>query len=163
ARSDSADRRRDQMSENAALGPDVSRIQRIALIAGVVALVLCAVGAFLDPAAFFQSYLMAFLYWLAYPLGAMALVALYHLGGGGWGFPVRRPLEAAMVTIPLFAVLFVPLIFGWGLLYPWARPELVASDPILQHKSVYLNVPFALGRAVLYFVLWSAVAFSLRR
>jgi hypothetical protein len=151
------------MSEIAALGPGVSRIQRIALIAGVVALILCVVGAFLDPTAFFQAYLVAFLYWLAFPLGALAIVALYHLGGGVWGFPIRRPLEAAMMTVPLFAVLFVPLIFGWSTLYPWARPEEVARDPILQHKSVYVNVPFTLGRAVLYFVLWSLVAFMLHR
>src|SRR5262245_7362493 len=89
-----------RMSQNAALGPDMSRYQRIALIAGVVALILCAVGAFLDPAAFFQAYLVAFLYWLAFPLGALLVVAIYHLGGGVWGFPIRRPLEAAMVTIP---------------------------------------------------------------
>jgi hypothetical protein len=151
------------MSQNAALGSDASRIQRIALIAGVVALLLCAVGAFLDPTAFFQAYLMAFIYWLAFPLGALAIVALYHLGGGLWGLPIRRPLEAAMVTVPLFAVLFVPLIFGWSTLYPWARPDEVARDPILQHKSVYVNVPFTLGRAALYFLLWSLVAFMLYR
>jgi hypothetical protein len=144
-------------------GPDVQRVQRIALIAGVVALLLCAVGAFLSPAAFFQAYLVAFLYWIAYPLGALALVSLYHLGGGRWGFPIRRPLEAAMLTIPLFALLFVPLIIGMSTLYPWARPDEVAVDPILQHKSVYLNVPFWLGRAALYFVLWSLAAYSLRR
>src|SRR5262245_54342881 len=141
------------MSQNAVLGPGASRFQRIALIAGVVALVLCAIGAFLDPAAFFQAYLMAFLYWLAFPLGALAIVTLYHLGGGVWGFPIRRPLEAAMMTIPLFALLFVPLVFGWSTLYPWARPpEEIAKDPILLHKSVYLNVPFVLGRAALYFL-----------
>jgi hypothetical protein len=151
------------MSESAALGPGVGRIQRIALIVGVVAMILCAIGAFLDPTAFFQAYLMAFLYWLAFPLGALAIVALYHLGGGVWGFPIRRPLEAAMMTVPLFALLFVPLIFGWSTLYPWARPEEVAHDPILQHKSVYLNVPFTLARAALYFVLWSLVALMLYR
>ena len=151
------------MSQNAVLGPGASRIQRIALIVGVVALILCAIGAFLDPPAFFQAYLVAFIYWLAFPLGALAIVALYHLGGGVWGFPIRRPLEAAMMTIPLFAVLFVPLIFGWSTLYPWARPEEVAHDPILQHKSVYLYVSFALGRAALYFLLWSLVALMLYR
>jgi hypothetical protein len=106
---------------------------------------------------------MAYLYWLAFPLGALAIVGIYHLGGGAWGFPIRRPLEAAMVTIPLFALLFVPLIFGFSYLYPWARPDEVAQDTILQHKSVYMNVPFVIGRAVLYFALWSFAAYSLRR
>jgi hypothetical protein len=151
------------MSQIEVFGPRVDRIQRVALIAGAAGLALCAVGAFLDPTAFFQSYLMAYLYWLAFPLGSMALLALYHLGGGVWGFPIRRSLEAAMITVPLFALLFVPLIFGWSSLYPWARPEQVAADPVLLHKSVYTNVPFTLGRAVLYFLLWTGGALLLYR
>lgn len=145
------------------LDPRADRIQRIALIAGVVALALTALGAFLDATMFFQAYLMAFLYWLALPLGCMALAALYHLAGGVWGLPIRRPLEAAMITIPLFALLGIPLILGWSSLYPWARPEQVAADPILQHREVWMNVPFALGRYVLYFVLWSGGAYLLYR
>jgi hypothetical protein len=151
------------MSQVNTLDPRFDRIQRLALIAGAVALLLCAAGAFLSPVYIFQSYLLAFLFWLAFPLGSMAIVALYHLGGGVWGLPIRRPLEASMITIPLFALLFVPLIFGWSSLYGWARPEEVAADPILQHKSVYMNVPFALGRYVLYFLCWTGGALLLYR
>jgi hypothetical protein len=151
------------MRQTTALDPRADQVQRIALIVGVVALVLAGVGALFSPAVFFQSYLVAFLFWLGFPLGCMALLALYHLGGGVWGLPIRRPLEAAMITIPLFALLGLPLIFGWSSLYPWARPEQVAADPILQHKSLYLNVPFTLGRYALYFVLWTAGALLLYR
>jgi hypothetical protein len=155
------------MRQTTALDARADRIQRIALIAGVVALVLAAVGAFLDPTAFFQSYLMSFLYWLAFPLGAMAIVALYHLGGGVWGLPIRRPLEAAMITIPLFALLFLPLaldmLLGPSHLYEWQHADVIANDPILQHKAPYLNSTFWLIRAALYFVLWSAGAFLLYR
>ena len=147
------------MSQSQALGPEVGRYQRIALIAGVAGLILCAVGAFLDTTAFFQAYLMAFLYWLAFPLGALGIVALYHLGGGTWGFGIRRPLEAAMTTIPLFAILFVPIIFGLNTLYPWTHE----TDAVLQAKSAYLNVPFWLARAALYFIVWSGAALLLYR
>jgi hypothetical protein len=155
------------MRQPAALDPRADRIQRLALIVGAVALVLAVVGAFLDPTAFFQSYLMAFLYWLAFPLGAMGLVALYHLGGGEWGFPIRRPLEAAMITIPLLAVLFLPLaidaLIGPSHLYEWMHADVVASDPVLQLKQPFLNIPFWLGRAAIYFVLWSWGALLLYR
>ena len=106
---------------------------------------------------------MAFLYWLAFPLGCTAIVALYHLGGGAWGFGIRRPLEAGMMTIPLMALLFVPLLFGLSSLYPWARPEEVAVDPILQHREPYLNLTFVLIRAVIYFAAWSGGAYLLYR
>ena len=95
------------MKQTEMLDPRADTIQRVALLAGVISLILCTVGAFIDPNAFFQAYLMAFLYWLAFPLGCMAIVALYHLGGGAWGFGIRRPLEAGMMTIPLMALLFV--------------------------------------------------------
>ena len=44
-----------------------------------------------------------------------------------------------MTLLPL-ALLFLPLALGLPRLYPWARPEEVAHDPVLQHKSLYLNV-----------------------
>ena len=39
-------------------------------------------------------------------------------------------------------------------LFMWARPEAVASDAILQAKAPYLNVPFFIVRAVVYFAFW---------
>ncbi|HEU5097399.1 MAG TPA: hypothetical protein VFU22_00025, partial [Roseiflexaceae bacterium] len=93
----------------------------------------------------------------------MAIVALYHLGGGVWGFGIRRPLEAGMMTIPLMVLLFVPLLFGLPNLYPWARPEEVAVDPILQHREPYLNLTFVLIRVVLYFLAWTGGALLLYR
>ena len=38
---------------------------------------------------------------------------------------------------------------------------MVAHDGLLQHKSVYLNVPFFLQRAALYFAIWLLIMFFL--
>jgi hypothetical protein len=76
---------------------------------------------------------------------------------------IRRLLESATRTLPLMAVLFIPIALGLTDLYEWARPEHVAHDPILQHKSLYLNVPFFLARAVFYFVAWIGIAYFLNR
>jgi len=135
------------------------RALRVALVAGVLALL----GLLLDPQGFFRSYLIAYLFWIALPLGAYGLVALHHMVGGGWGFVIRRILESAAATLPLMALLFVPLLFGLDDLYPWARPETVAGDALLQHKQPYLNVPFFAGRAALYFSLWIGVVSVLNR
>jgi len=54
-------------------------------------------------------------------------------------------------TLPLLAVLVVPLLFGVHDLYLWARPPAVASDALLRHKSLYLNVPFFVLRTGVYF------------
>jgi hypothetical protein len=62
-----------------------------------------------------------------------------------------------MRTLPLLLVLFLPLLFGLTNLYEWARPEEVAHDALLQHKHVYLNVPFFVVRVGLYFAVWLIV------
>jgi len=79
---------------------------------------------------------------------------LHHLVGGRWGFMIQRLLEAGIQTLPLMALLFIPLLFGLSVLYPWARPEVVAADPLLQQKAAYLNIPFFIVRAAAYFAIW---------
>ena len=143
--------------------PVVEQIQRRSLIIGLVAAALCVVGAFLDPAQFFRSYLTGYLLWMGISLGCLAILMLQHLSGGVWGFVIRRLLEAATRVFPLLALLFVPLLFGLHQLYPWADPARVAHDSLLQHKAAYLNVPGFVGRAVFYFAAWCGAAYLLSR
>jgi hypothetical protein len=145
----------------AARSEEVARLQRGALLVGVVALVACAIGAFFDPTQFFRAYLAAYQLYLGIGLGSLVLVMVYHLTGGAWGFLIRRILEAATRTLPLLALLFIPIACGAVYLYPWARPEEVAASKDLRHKQIYLNLPFFWGRAALFFVLWLALAFVL--
>ncbi|HEX9445098.1 MAG TPA: hypothetical protein VGA73_13315 [Candidatus Binatia bacterium] len=125
-----------------------------ALAAGAAALALALAGALFDAPQFFRSYLVAYLFWIGFPLGSLALLMLHHLVGGRWGFVIQRLLEAAARTFPLMALLFLPLVFGLGRLYVWAAPEAVAADPVLRQKSAYLNPGFFLARAAVYFALW---------
>jgi hypothetical protein len=141
--------------------PDWGRVQRVALIAGAVGLGLSALGLLGNPAYFFRSYLIAYVFWLGIALGCLAVVMIQHLTGGVWGLILRRTLEGATRTLPLLALLFVPLAFGVHQLYEWADPSVVANDEVLRHKQPYLNVPFFLARAAGYFVIWLAVAFFL--
>ena len=46
-------------------------------------------------------------------------------------------------------------------LYPWTDAALVAKDEALQHKQLYLNTPFFLIRAALYFLVWNGVSYFL--
>ncbi len=142
----------------AARTAELDRLARRALAVGVLAFVVCVVGAFFRPAPFFRAYLSAYLMYVGVALGSLGILMLYHLTGGAWGFMIRRILEAATRTLPLLAVLFLPVAFGVGSLYLWARPEVVAAQPGLQHKRIYLNAPFFWARAALFFALWIAWA-----
>src|SRR5438552_4836051 len=119
------------------LRSQLNRIQWITGGAGVAAFSACIAGAFFSRRQFFISYLFGYLFWLGLALGCLGVVMLHHLTGGRWGFVVRRFLESGFRTLPLMALLFVPLFFGIRHLYPWANSAQVASDAVLRHKQIY--------------------------
>jgi hypothetical protein len=139
------------------------RIQKRALLLGLAALILGTLDGIRAPEQFFRSYLLAFVFWLGFPLGCAAFLMVHHLTGGFWGLPIRRPLEAGTRTLPLLAVLLVPLLLGLGRLYSWTHSDIVATDTTLQFKQPYLNVPFFLIRNVIYFLVWFALIYRLNR
>src|SRR5262249_59081321 len=48
-------------------------------------------------------------------------------------------------------------------LYPWTDPNAVAADEMLRHKQPYLNVPFFIARAVIYFGGWLFLSWYFNR
>ena len=147
---------------------DVTRARLEALqwqstLVGASALALCAIAGIWSPGQFFRSYLVAFLLWSGVPLGCLAILMVHYLVAGGWGFLIRRPLESGTRTFLVLGLLAVPILFGIPFLYVWSHADIVASDPLLQHKHVYLNVPFFLARTVAYFAIWYALAKTLSR
>lgn len=141
--------------------PVAGRIQQWSLIVGLIGAVLCVLGAFFRPALFLQSYLFGYLFVLGIALGCMAILMLQYLTGGDWGVVIRRTLEAAMRTLPALIVGFLPIVFGMRSLYIWARPADVAAG--LDYRTEYLNVPFFIVRAIVYFAVWLAMAYLLNK
>jgi hypothetical protein len=141
--------------------PDLRRLQRRFLVAGVAGLFVAAVGFFVDRPHFFQAWLVAWLLWLSVALGCLGLAMLHHLSRGAWGLMIRRPLEAGARTLPLLVVLFLPVLAGMSELFEWSHGEVVRADRVLAAKAAYLNVPFFVGRAAVYFLVWVALAWSL--
>src|SRR5581483_280401 len=136
--------------------------QRFLLVGGIAA-ALCVIGAFLDWPQFVRSYLWSYLFFLGLTLGCMALNMLQFLTGGAWGVVIRRYFEAASRTLPLLTVLFLPIVAGIPKLYVWSDAAEVARDEVLRHKHVYLNVPFFLIRAALYFIGWMLLSHLLNK
>jgi len=151
------------------LQSQLNRLQKLALIVGVVALALCGIGVTLNKAQFFQSYLFGYLFWFGIAVGCFSVVALHHLVGGGWGFVIQRILEAGSRTLPLMLILFLPVFFGMQELYLWARPEAIVNqtgvvvDEILHQKAPYLNVTFFWIRAAFYFGVWGFFIYLLNK
>src|SRR5215510_15742397 len=111
------------MTPSDTLQPRLQHLQHRVLLVGLVGVGLCVVGYFVNPAQFFRSYLMAYMFWLGVVLGCLAILMVHYLVDGRWGLVIRRVLEAGTRLLPLMLVLFIPFIFGIPELYVWARPD----------------------------------------
>jgi hypothetical protein len=146
----------------------VKTIGQRSLVVGVLFSVIAVAGAFAQPTVFFRGYLLSFMAWLGVALGSMAVLMLRHMTGGGWGMVIRRIMGAAMRTLPLMALLFVPILFAIPRLYVWARPlDSIADKHLREHlheiTKSYLSVNGFIIRAIVYFAIWNALSFLLTK
>ncbi|MFN7981220.1 MAG: hypothetical protein U0Q11_05130 [Vicinamibacterales bacterium] len=141
--------------------PELAQKQRTFLLAGAAGLVLSAVGYASNQEQFFTSYLMGYMLMLGLTLGALGFSMIHQLSGGAWGVVARQSLGAASRVLPVVTILFLPIIVGMPHLYEWTHPDVVAKDPILQGKQAYLNTPFFIVRAAIYFAVWNGLVFLL--
>ena len=146
--------------------PVVKTIERRSLIVGVVFGVIALILAFVQPEQFYRAYLLGFMCWLGVALGSMAILMIRHLTGGGWGMVIRRILGAAMRTVPLLALLFIPVILGVHKLYIWAQPlNQIADKHLREHleniTKTYLTTSGFILRAIFYFAIWNLLSFLL--
>jgi hypothetical protein len=144
----------------------VKKISQRSLVIGVAFAVISIILAFTRPDEFYRAYLLGFMCWLGVALGSMAILMIRHLTGGGWGTVIRRILGAAMRTLPLLFVLFIPIFFGIHRLYIWAQPLSNIEDKHLrehlkQITQTYLTVNGFIVRAVFYFAVWNVLSFLL--
>lgn len=144
-------------------GPSFSRWYKLLFIGGILLMIASAIGGIFTPDEFFRSYLFGYLFWIGVTLGSMALVMTQYLTGGAWGVVSRRTFESASRTLPLMALLFVPIGFGIPYLYQWSNAQIVHGDDVLRHRSSYMNTPMFLARAVGYFIIWGILIFFLNR
>lgn len=148
--------------------PIVKTMAQRSLVVGVIFSVIAIVLAFVRPDEFYRGYLLGFMCWLGVALGSMVIIMIRHLTGGGWGVLIRRLQGAAMRTLPLLTVLFIPLLIPVfrGRIYPWAMPlDAIQDAHIREHlekhnfiKGAYLNSSGFLIRAIIYFAIWNLLS-----
>lgn len=99
-----------------------------------------------------RSYLFAWLFLLAIALGSMANLMVHALTGGRWGEPARPAWLAATRLVPIVAILFLPILVGAKLVYPW-----------VDAPGRYLNLPFWIARSIAWLVTWVVLAMAFLR
>ena len=112
------------------------------------------------------GYLVAFTYWIGIVVTATIWNAIFHASAAKWMVVLRRVLEGMGAALPIFVLLFIPIVLGMSVVFPWVNPSRAMNTEqleILSHKAPYLNVPAFLIRAVVYFAVWLAVSTRLRQ
>ena len=144
---------------------------RASLITGAVGLVALVVAAAVGiPGVgmthFLFAYLIGWVFCVSVALGSLFFVMIQHLTSARWSTTIRRIPEAIAANFPLIALAGIPILLGMHDLFHWTHEDLyeVGSetfDPILYGKRGYLNIPFYIGRYVLFFGIWSLIGHKL--
>jgi hypothetical protein len=114
-----------------------------------------------EPAHTAFAYLTAVLYWLSIALGALLLVLMSGSIGVRWIVVPRRLVELTAATLPALAALFLPVLVFMAELYSWTSDDAPHSAEVLhliEHRAPYMNTPFFIARAVLFFAVWIGLA-----
>lgn len=127
---------------------------------GLLLLVAGLVVGITDTPRMLFAYLIAWVFCVSISLGALFFVMIQHITKARWSTTIRRIPEALAASFPLLALAGIPVLLGMHDLYHWTHHELIdpASpefDRLIAGKAAYLNIPFFIGRYVLFFAAWT--------
>ncbi len=122
---------------------------RIALMVGLAGCVAAAIGLLLAPRVALIVWLAALLGWSAIPIGCLSLLMMVVLVPGSWRTLLAGPFAAGASLLPLAALLFLPVLIGFRLIYPWAAP----GTELPAFKVLWLSPLFWILRAIFYFAV----------
>src|ERR1700691_2124933 len=120
----------------------------------VIGLISFTISLACDPARAWHGYLMNYYFFVMIGLGGAFFAATQYLTNAGWSATVRRiPESLTAWFLPAF-VLFIPIVLAGKSIFLWMNAGPMGSDPVLQGKIPYLNVPFFIVRTLGFFAMW---------
>lgn len=119
------------------------------LVWSVIAAVVVAIAFVFAPESGPPAYVAAFMLVASVPLGAAAILMIWHTTGGAWGELIRSRLERAASTSPILLILFLPIAVAAPTLYPWVH---AGGTPAARF---YFHPLFVALRALVFLATWS--------
>ncbi|MCF8386820.1 MAG: hypothetical protein K9G47_02975 [Bacteroidales bacterium] len=148
------------MEQKFTLSPKLISLAGAFILIGIVAFVW---GFIADAERTWANYLLNNYYFLSLAIGGTFWLALQRITQSGWSSAFIRIPEACANYIPAAAVFFLLMWVGFHHLYEWTHTHVVEHDPVLQHKTPYLNLPFFMIRLLLFFATWIIMTQLMRR
>lgn len=128
-----------------------------------VGLAVIAYSFVVDPTRAWANLLLNNYLFLSIAIGASFFIAIQYISQSGWAVMFKRVPEALMAYIPYAAIIMLLLFFGMHSLYHWTHEDALATDPLIQHKAPFLNVPFFFIRMIIFFISWIIMTRLIRK
>ena len=115
----------------------------------------------------FANLLLMGYYFACVCMSGMFFLAVQYVAQAGWSASILRVPQAMAETLPIAAVLLIVIIsaglFTHNLYHHWhadglTDPNSPNYDSLIAGKAVFLNVPFFLGRQVVFLGVYSIFA-----
>jgi hypothetical protein len=90
------------------------------------------------------SYASNWLYFTSVSMGTVLVVVVTTIVSARWNWSLRRIGIGFAAYLPIAFILFLPMLGRGEEYFPWI--EEMASDPVLQAKQAWLNLPFLVTR-----------------
>jgi hypothetical protein len=99
------------------------------------------------------SYITNWLFFTSISIGGVLFAVATWIVKARWNWSLRRVSQSFAAFLPISFVLLLPMLTLGADYFPWI--EMMATDPVVQKKAAYLNMPFlivrnAVGVAVLF-------------
>lgn len=120
-------------------------------------------GLYFEPDKTWANFLLNNYYFTSIAIGATFFLALQYITQSGWSALFIRIPHAIGAYLPIAGVLMLFLIFGMASLYHWSSPDAALHDPLIEHKSPYLNVPLFFIRLIVFFGIWTVMTVLLKK
>lgn len=129
-------------------------ISYLALLLCSIGLLTFIIGLITQTQRTWANFLLNDYYFLSITIGATFFLAIQYITQSGWSSLFLKIPHAFGRYLPFSAILTLLLIFGMNSIYHWSIPDVAAHDPLIEHKSPYLNIPFFFVRIAVFFALW---------
>lgn len=153
------------MNEDSPIVQKLSRVGPAGWLVGVLLVIVLVAGFASDPDGTMQGYTFAYVFWASLTLGCFGMMLLQNTLKAKWGLSVIRIFEAggSPGNLVALAVMFLPIALKLDHVFPWANDERVMHDHVLQANHFYLNAPFFLVRAAIFFLVWIGLSSLMRK
>jgi hypothetical protein len=148
------------MKEQVTVSGNFKIVTLILIVIGICSFIF---GLLSDSGATWANYLIVNYYFLSLAMGGTFFFVIQVITQSGWSSAFKRVPEAMMSYIPYAAAFFLLLYFGMHDIYHWSHSDAVATDPVIAHKSPFLNIPFFFIRMIICFALWIVFTRILRK